>query len=99
PLRAIASRGGVGEKAFRQRVLIVRGSLNRPQTLVLIVSDILKARSLDVKLEPRDIVYVSRRPWYKAEELLQSAISEFLRAAVVGWTGRDVGPFIKEPLF
>jgi len=98
-LRAIASRGGFTERAYRTRVLIVRGSLTHPQTLILNVKDILKAQSLDVKLEARDIVYISRKPWYKAEELLQSAISDFMRAAVVAWTGQNIGPFIKEPLF
>ena len=93
-LRAVASRGGFGERAFRQRVLIVRGSLNHPQTLVLNVSDILKARSADVKLEARDIVYVSRKPWFKAEELVQSAVSDFVRAAVITWTGKKVAPLI-----
>lgn len=92
-LRAIASHGGFTEAAYRQRVLIVRGSLNHPQTFVLSVSDVLKARSRDVKLEARDIVYISRQPWYKPEELLKSAISDFVRAAVVTWTGLNVGPF------
>jgi protein involved in polysaccharide export with SLBB domain len=98
-LRAIASRGGFTERAYRTRILIVRGSLSHPQTRILNVSDVLKAQSLDVKLEARDIVYVSRKPWYKAEELLQAAITDFMRAAVVTWTGQNVGPFIKEPLF
>jgi len=94
-LRAIASHGGFGDRAFRQRVLIVRGSLNHPQTLVLNVSDILKAKGVDVHVEPRDIIYVSRRPWYKAEELLQAAVSDFLRAAVVAWTGKNIQPLIQ----
>ena len=98
-LRAITSRGGFTERAYRKRVLVVRGSLNHPQTLVADVSDILKGQALDIKLEARDIVYISRKPWYKAEELLQAAISDFMRAAVIGWTGRNVGPFLKEPLF
>lgn len=98
-LRAIASRGGFTERSFRARVLIVRGSLNHPQTLIVNVSDIMKGQSLDVKLEARDIVYVSRKPWYKAEELLEAALSDFMRAAVITWTGKNIGPFIKQPLF
>lgn len=98
-LRAIASHGGFTDRSYRKRVLVVRGSLTHPLTTIVDVSGILKAQGLDMKLEPRDIVYVSRKPWYKAEELLQSAISDFLRAAVVSWTGNNVGPFIKEPIF
>ncbi len=98
-LRAIVAHGGFTERAYRKRVLIVRGSLNHPETRIVDVTGVLKAGELDVKLEARDMVYVSRKPWYKAEELLQSAISDFMRAAVVTWTGQNVGPFIKEPLF
>ena len=62
-VRAIAARGGFNDKAWRQRVLLVRGSLNAPQTFVVNTADILAARSSDFKLEPKDIVYISRRPW------------------------------------
>lgn len=96
---AIATHGGFTERAYRRRVLIVRGSLTQPKTYVLDVADVLNAKSLDFKLEPRDIVYISRKPWYKAEELLEAAIFDFMRAAVVTYTGQHVGPFIKEPLF
>jgi protein involved in polysaccharide export with SLBB domain len=94
---ALAAHGGFTDRAYRKRVLIVRGSLNHPQTYVLNLPDVMNAKSLDFRLEPRDIVYVSRKPWYKAEELLEAAISDFARSAVVTWTGFNVGPIIKEP--
>jgi protein involved in polysaccharide export with SLBB domain len=97
-LRAIISQGGFRDKAFRSRVLVVRGSLNQPQTFVVNVNDILAARTVDFKLEPRDIVYVSRRPWAFAEELVELAVTEFFRAAIISWTGHNVGPFITEPI-
>jgi polysaccharide export outer membrane protein len=98
-MRALISRGGFTPRAYRARVLVVRGSLKSPTTIVVNTSDILSAKALDIKLQPRDIVYVSRKPWYKAEELLDRAISAFLRAAVVAGVGQHLGPFIKEPLF
>jgi polysaccharide export outer membrane protein len=95
---AIAAKGGFGEKAYRSKILIVRGSLTNPQTITFNANDVLAAKSPDFKLEPRDIIYVSRRPWAFAEELLEAAITDFMRAAIITYTGQHVGPFIKEPL-
>jgi protein involved in polysaccharide export with SLBB domain len=95
---AIASRGGFTDRAFRKRVLIVRGSLSNPNTFVVDVSDMLVAKALDFRLEARDIVYVSRKPWYKVEELIEAAISDFLRAAAITYAGEHVGPFITDPV-
>ena len=97
-LRAITIQGGFLDKAFRSRVLVVRGSLNQPETFVVNMNEILHAESPDFKLEPRDIIYVSRRPWAKAEELVEVAVTQFFRAAFISWTGLNVGPFINEPI-
>ncbi len=97
-LRAIVSRGGFTERAYKGKILVVRGSLNHPQTFVLSGTEVLRAKSLDFRLEPRDIVYVHRRPWTKVQELLELSIADFLQAAVVTWTGLNVGPLIKEPI-
>ncbi|HUR44360.1 MAG TPA: SLBB domain-containing protein [Candidatus Saccharimonadales bacterium] len=91
-IAAIAGRGGFKDKAYRERVLVVRGSLQHPETIVVDTASILRATSPDFALKPRDIVYVSRRPWAKAEELAELAISDFLRALVIGATGAYVGP-------
>jgi protein involved in polysaccharide export with SLBB domain/uncharacterized protein involved in exopolysaccharide biosynthesis len=98
-LKALTTRGGFAEKAYRQRILVVRGSLNSPQTFIVNAADILKAKAPDFKLEPRDILYVSRKPWSKVEELLELAVSDFMRAAIISWTGANVGPIIKKPIF
>lgn len=91
-LGAITARGGFTEAAFRQKILVVRGSLERPETFVVDVSSALRAATPDFRLQPRDIVYVSRKPWAKAEELLEAASSDFIRAMVVAWTGRHIQP-------
>ena len=98
-MRALAGRGGFTPRAYKTHVLIVRGSLSRPQTIVVNTTDILGAKALDVKLQPRDIVYVSRKPWYKAEELLELAVTAFLRSAIVYSVGEYMGPYIDDPLF
>ena len=94
-LGAIASRGGFTEGAFRQRILVVRGSLQKPETFVVDLQSTLRAQSPDFELQPRDIVYVSRKPWAKAQELLEAASSDFVRAIAVTWTGREIGPIIR----
>lgn len=94
-LAAIAGRGGFTDQAWRGRVLVVRGSLERPQTFVIDTKDVLNGNARDFALQPRDIVYVSRRPWMRAEELLDIAASSFVQSAILNWTGLKTGPIIK----
>lgn len=94
-LAAIAGRGGFTDDAWKGRVLVVRGSLERPQTFVIDTKDILNGNAKDLALQPRDIVYVSRRPWVRAEELLDLAASSFVQSAILNWTGLKTGPIIK----
>lgn len=95
-VRALAQRGGFSDRAYKERILVIRGSLNRPETFVVSANDILKARATDFKLEPRDIVYVHSRPWILAEELLELGIKSFIRGAVIQWTGDNV-ELVDEP--
>lgn len=92
---SLASSGSFTRKAWRKRVLVVRGSLSKPETFVVNVEEVLAGNQKDFRLEPHDIVYVADRPWAKAEELLESALTAFTQAAVTTWTGVNVGPFIK----
>ena len=94
-LGTIAGRGGYTEAAFKEKILIVRGSLQHPETFIVNTADVLRGVGKDFALKPKDIVYVSRKPWAKAEELLEAASSDFVRAVVVTWTGRQIGPIIK----
>lgn len=98
-MRALAARGGFTTRSYKTHVLVVRGSLKAPQTIIANTTDILGAKARDITLQPRDIVYVSRRPWYKAEELLEAAVQSFLRAMVVYGAGEHVGPIIDDPIF
>jgi protein involved in polysaccharide export with SLBB domain/uncharacterized protein involved in exopolysaccharide biosynthesis/Mrp family chromosome partitioning ATPase len=97
-LTAIADRGGYSDKAFKKRVLVIRGSLKEPETFVIDTGSMLEAAKRDFRLQPRDIVYVSRRPWVKAEELLDEAASSFIQGMVTTWAGVNVGPIITKRL-
>lgn len=96
-LGAIASRGGFTEKAYRSKILVVRGSLSHPETFVVNGSDVLAARTGDFPLKPRDLVYVSRKPWAYVQEILQLAVNQYAYAVVYAWTPFNVGPFTKSP--
>jgi protein involved in polysaccharide export with SLBB domain len=95
-LGAITVRGGFTPSAFQSRVLVVRGSLEAPERHVVDVAAVLAGKELDFILQPKDIVYVSRRPWRFAEELVDSAIGTFLQGMTTSWTSRNVDPQLPE---
>jgi hypothetical protein len=92
---AISSRGGFNEKSYKTRVMVVRGSINHPEAFAIDTMAITSGHAPDFKLQAKDIVYVSHRPWYRCEELLDLATTAFLQAVVSSWAGRDVVSPIK----
>lgn len=90
---AIAQAGGFTEKAFRRRVLVVRGSLENPQTYVVDMDRLLAGKDPAFALEPKDIVYIADRPWARAEELLGIALNTFCQGAVSAWASVNTGSF------
>jgi protein involved in polysaccharide export with SLBB domain/capsular polysaccharide biosynthesis protein len=95
-LGAIAARGGFTERAWKNRFLVVRGSLGQPETFIVDATDVLSGQKADIKLQPRDIVFVSDRPWARAEELIDAAASAFVTSAVFSWTDRKIVPIPQE---
>jgi polysaccharide biosynthesis/export protein len=91
-MSAIAARGGFTTRAWRSRVLVVRGSLTHPQTFVVDTAAILSAKQPDFKLQARDIVYVSQNPWVKAAEILDGAATAFIQGFTVNTIGRKLPP-------
>lgn len=87
---AISARGGFTDRAWKGKILVIRGSLGNPETIVVNAADVLAARVPDVRLQPRDIIFVHDRPWARAEELLDTAASAFVTAATVSLTGIHV---------
>jgi polysaccharide biosynthesis/export protein len=91
---AIAVRGSFTPKAYRGRVLVVRGSLQNPETFIVDVDAVLRGRAPDFPLRPKDIVFVAPRPWLLAEELSDLAINTFLSSMTSIWTDRNLGPWL-----
>lgn len=87
---AVAGRGGFNDRAWRKKLVVIRGGLTRPETFEINVDDVLAGRRPDLKLEPKDIVYVSDRPWIYADELLEAAATAFVTSAIVVWTGDKI---------
>jgi protein involved in polysaccharide export with SLBB domain/capsular polysaccharide biosynthesis protein len=95
---AIAQAGGFTPKAYTRRVLVVRGSFEKPERFVVNMDDILSARAKGFRLEPKDILYVADKPWARAEELLHMAVNAFLQGMVSGWTRANITPYIQQPI-
>jgi protein involved in polysaccharide export with SLBB domain len=94
---AISRRGGLTDRAWPDRVLVVRGSFDKPETFIVNVKDILAAKEKDFKLQPKDIVYVADRPWAVAEDILKLALSAFVTSATSNWVNLNVDPIISPP--
>lgn len=84
---AITGRGGYTERAFKSRVVVIRGSLNKPEALVVDTRAILQGNSLDFKLQPKDIIYVNSRPFIRVEELADLAATAFIQSIITEWVG------------
>jgi len=85
--------------AFKQRVLVVRGSLTKPRTFVVDTAAILAGQQKDFPLEPRDIVYVSDKPWARVEELLDQAATAFIQSFISVGAGAHIAPLITRPIW
>lgn len=83
---AITRREGFTEDAWKRRVLLVRGSIDNPEVQVVDVNAVLRGRLPDVRIEPGDIIYVSKRPWSRVEDILDRAVMDYIRSATATWT-------------
>ena len=89
-MEAITARAGYTERAYKGRVLVVRGSLNQPELFAIETKDILAAKAPDFRLQPKDIIFVDSRPFIYAEELADRAITTFLQSIVTASVGIHV---------
>ena len=68
----------------------MRGSLNDPETFVVNLKDIVAGKALDFRLQPKDIVFVSARPFIYGEELIHLVITAFLQSIVSATVGEHL---------
>ena len=89
---AIAHAGGFQDRAYKMRVLLVRGSIHRPITYVVDVKAIIEGRAPDIKLKSRDIVYVNLRPFEMAERVLEGAIVAYMQTVTAQYLNLNYNP-------
>ncbi len=89
-VQAITQRAGYSERAYKARVLVIRGSLNNPQKFVVDTHAVLDAVGNDFQLKPGDIIFVNSRPFIKVEEAADLAATAFIQSIVASWVGVDV---------
>ena len=99
-LGAITIRGGFAPTAWRKKVLVVRNSMSEEKREVIEVdmAAVLAGKSRDITLQPRDLVYVSEKPWQRGAEILDISLRAFVQTGAATWTGKNIGPLIKEPI-
>ena len=89
---AISDAGGPIENAHVTQVAIVRGSLDSPKIAVLNYNEIITGKIPDVRLEPRDIVYVPFSPYRYITKYLDLILLTFVRAVAINEGSRAVDP-------
>jgi protein involved in polysaccharide export with SLBB domain/capsular polysaccharide biosynthesis protein len=87
---ALAARGGYTDRAYKAKVVVVRGSLNHPEMFAVDTHAILVGKGMDFQLQPKDIIFVNSRPFIKVEELADLAATAFIQSLVTSWVGADV---------
>jgi protein involved in polysaccharide export with SLBB domain/capsular polysaccharide biosynthesis protein len=87
---AITERGGFTDKAYRSRVLVVRGSLSHPQAIPVDTTELVAGRRTDFSLQPKDIIFVSQRPFVRVEELTDLAATAFIQGLISAWVDAKV---------
>jgi protein involved in polysaccharide export with SLBB domain len=89
---AIAKARGTIEDAWLGHVAIVRGSLTTPQIAIVKYEAILKGEAQDVRLQPRDIVYVPFSPYRSLNNYANLIVNTFVRTVAANEGGRAVNP-------
>ena len=94
---SIAIARGTIKDAWLSHVAIVRGSLTAPQIAVVNYSDIIKGKAPDVRLQPRDIVYVPFAPYRSLTAYASLIVNTFARTVAANEGGRAVNPDYQKP--
>jgi protein involved in polysaccharide export with SLBB domain len=87
---AVSSAGGPDHNAQLSHVAIVRGSLTNPEIAIVDLGAILAGKQPDVKLEPRDIVYVPTTSFESLSKYAGMIVDTFVRTVSANEGGRAV---------
>lgn len=84
---AIAKALGTQPSAYLSHVAIVRGSLSEPRIAIVDFKAIMTGKQPDVRLEPRDIVYVPYTPYRTLEKYAKMITDTFVRTVAANEGG------------
>lgn len=82
-IEAVAFTGGPLSEAHVKTVVIVRGSVSLPKAAVVDLTEILTGKDTDVALHPGDIVWIPRKPYRLASEVIDLVLSDAIRTVAV----------------
>ena len=91
-ISAITTARGPIAGAWLSHVAIVRGSLVEPRIAVVDYNAIIHGKATDVRLEPRDIVYVPFSPYRVLNTYVRLIVNTFVRTIAANEGGRAVDP-------
>ena len=92
--QAISEAGGFNEYAYQMKVLLIRGSIHKPETQIVNIKDILQGKEKDIPLQNRDIIYVNKRPFELVERALDSAIITFMQTVTAEALNQNYDPIL-----
>lgn len=87
---AIAHAGGKIQYAYLSHVAIVRGSMSDPRIAIVNYQDIITGQAPDVRLEPRDIVYVPLKPYRLLSRYADLIMNTFVSSVAINEGARAV---------
>lgn len=98
----IAQCKGPAKGAYLKEVVIVRGSLDKPQAAIVNLHAVLTGQETNVLVQPGDIVWIPRRPLGLLESTVQLVFQDAARTIASGEGSRLAGgeqqPVISIPL-
>ena len=80
---AILSVGGTVKFAQQNKVVIIRGSLSRPQIAEVPYQSIVTGHARNLLLQPGDIVYVPFTPFRRVAQMAEDILNQFVRTVAV----------------
>lgn len=89
---ALAKALGPQPGAQLAKVAIVRGSLASPKIAIVDVNAILTGKETDIRLEPRDIIYVPFTPYRTLEKYAKMITDTFVRTVAANEGGHAAAP-------
>ncbi len=88
--------------AYLKQVVVVRGSMEKPQAALVNLQEIIVGRATNVLLEPGDIVFVPKRPLGLLETTVELVFQDAARALALAegtrFAGGNQGPVLTIPL-